>query len=233
VTSGVLIGTSKLIKCGSKIRISGPGGGIVIPTFTVSAAQTGANATGMAAALYVLNNALGIGQVATAQGVTPSQSITPTDSNSWVYGSILGIAGTYTPVAGTNTKQDQPGDGLEFLSCRSTGFSTAGTPETIGYTATVNGIGVALAEIEASGVLNEDASSPGGYAALAAQSITSPGFKPPVNSLLVLMVQSNGAAGVVSVTISDTSGLGLTWSQAVGINGAGDGYAGIWTARVP
>jgi hypothetical protein len=34
------------------------------------------------------------------------------------------------------------------------------------------------------------------------------------------------------MTVSD-SGLGLTWTERVKQNGAGNGYSGIWTAPVP
>jgi hypothetical protein len=47
------------------------------------------------------------------------------------------------------------------------------------------------------------------------------------------MVCSNGAGGVTTMAVSDTSGLGLAWTQQVKSNVAGDGYTGIFTAQIP
>ena len=57
-------------------------------------------------------------------------------------------------------------------------------------------------------------------------------FTPPAGSLLVAMVASNGGTGVTTMTLSDTSGLGIIWAPAVENNPANSGYCGVWTARV-
>jgi hypothetical protein len=37
----------------------------------------------------------------------------------------------------------------------------------------------------------------------------------------------------MTMAVSDTSGLGLTWVQQAGNNGSAQGYTGVWTAQVP
>ena len=203
-------------------------------TFTVTATEGGSTSVGIAMTVKVVTGqaAAQPGTVAGATSTTPSEAITPAASGSWVYGSVLGLAGTYTPLAGTSTDQDAHLPGLEMCQCRSTGTSTGGTPETIGYTATVNGISAVLAEIKAAGTLTEDASSPAPVNAVAT-TVSTAAFTPPAGSLLVAMVASNGGAGAATMALTDSSGLGLTWTEQVKQNGAGNGYAGIWTAAMP
>ena len=57
-------------------------------------------------------------------------------------------------------------------------------------------------------------------------------FSPPACGLLVLMVSTNGGGGVVTMAITDTSGLGLAWTEQVKSNVSGDGYTGVWTAQL-
>lgn len=187
----------------------------------------------MAATLKVLTGAKQVGQTATVTSVTPNNPITPLASNSILYSALLGLSGTYTVVAGTTTDQDFPGGGLEYLQCRASALTSAGVPQTVGYTATVNGISQVLAEIEALTTLAEDASSPAPFNTTNVTAITSAAFTPPAGSLLVLMLSTNGGATSTTVGITDTSGLGLTWTEAVRANTASDGYSGIWTAQMP
>jgi hypothetical protein len=202
--------------------------------FTVTAVEHGTIAAGMAIVLKVLTGAavLQPGAVNSAASATPNLSITPNNNNSLIYGSVLGLTGTYTANGSTTSSQNVTGSGLRYLQCRSTSMTTAGVAQTIGYTGATS-ISMCLCEINAAGTLVEDASSPAptGYVGLTTETTAS--FSPPPGSLLVLMVATNGGSGVVSLTVSDTSGLGLIWAQQVSQAGIGNGYSGIWTARVP
>jgi hypothetical protein len=203
-------------------------------TFTVTATElTQGVAGGIAGTIKVLTGAKQVGAVAPFTSITPNNPLTPLATGSIIYSSVLGINGTYTVVAGTVTEQDFLGVGLELLQCRASAVTSAGVPQTVGYTATVNGISQVLAEIEALTTLAEDASSPAPFASQAGTAITSPAFSPPAGSLLMLAIASNGSSGSVTFGITDTSGLGLTWTEAVRANTAGDGYSGIWTAQLP
>lgn len=204
--------------------------------FTVTVTETGSGSNGLAIALKVVTGASATqpGAVASAANATPNLSITPNNNNSLVYGSILGLTGTYTANGSTASLQNVAGAGLEFLQCRSTSTTTAGTPQTIGYTVTSgSSISICLCEIIASGTLAEDASSPAVSGFVGSNTTTTASFSPPGGSLLVLMVATNGGGGTAAVAISDTSGLGLSWAQQVSQAGAGNGYSGIWTAQVP
>jgi hypothetical protein len=205
-------------------------------TFTVTATQGGSTTDSIALFVAVVTGAGASqpGAVAAATNTTPSDSITPQASGSWVYGSVLGIAGTYTVVSGTTTKQDAHSvGGLDLISCRTTSTTTASTPVTVGYTATSNGISIALCEILNSAGLAEDGSTPAGVSTALATTISTASFTPPAGALLVAMVQSNGGAGSVTISITDTSGLGLSWVEQEKQNGAGNGYSGVWTAAIP
>jgi hypothetical protein len=203
-------------------------------SFTVTATQGGSTAAGMALDVIVVTSegASQPGAVNSATSATSSLAITPSATGSFVYGSLLMNALTVTALAGTTIKQDVGGPGLEYVSIRNTGTTSSGTPVTPGVTGNP-GISICLAEILAAGTIAEDSSSPGGSAFSAAVTATSGAFTPPGSSLLVAMVQSNGAGGVVTMALSDTSGLGLTWIEQVKQNATGDGYSGIWTAAVP
>lgn len=204
--------------------------------FTVTATQGGSTAAGMAIMLRVVTGqaASQPGTVASATNTTPNLSVNPAATGSWVYGAILGLSSvSYAAVAGTTLKQNVAASGLEYLAVRTTGTTTAATPVTVGATAPVNGISICLCEIEAATTLAEDASSPAGSGFVAATAITTASFTPPAGSLLVLMVSSNGGGSAATMAVSDTSGLGLSWTQQVKQNTAGDGYSGIWTAAMP
>jgi hypothetical protein len=204
-------------------------------SFTVSAAQTGSPDVGMAILLKVITGqaASPIGQSAPATSTTPSESITPSASGSWVFGANLGLSGTYTPNGSTTYEQQVSGAGLEYVHMRTTGTTTASTPVTVGGTATVNSISICLLEILAGTGLAEDASSPAGSGYASVETQVTAAFSPPAGSLLVLRVTANGGAGANGIHVTDTSGLGLTWTEQVKQDAAGDGYSGIWTAKIP
>src|SRR6185312_7445771 len=204
-------------------------------TFTVTATQAGSTSAGIGMEVRVITGQSGTqpGTLASATQTTPSLSITPAASGSLVYGSLLGLSGAYTINGNSANEQDAHNiGGLEMCSFVSSSTTTSGTPVTLGYTATANGISICLCEIENSAGLAEDASSPAGVSAVAL-TVSTASFSPPAGSLLVAMVQSNGGGSVTSMGISDTSGLGLTWTEQVKQNGAGNGYSGIWTTTIP
>jgi hypothetical protein len=203
--------------------------------FTVTATEAGSSDIGISLVVKVITGqaASPIGQTAVVHGTTPSLAITPLATGSWIYGSNLGLAGTYTPNGSTTYEANSSGAGLEFISMRSTGTTTASTPVTVGGTATVNSIGVALLEIESGTGLAEDASSPAQAASNTLKTVTTASFTPPSGALLVALAQSNGSTGVCTMGITDTSGLGLTWTEQIKQNATGTGYCGTWTAVLP
>lgn len=206
-------------------------------SFTVTVTQSGSSAAGSEAYLVVVTGqaASPIGaSVATPSTVPAATLSSPAATGSWVYGANLGLIGTYTPNGSTTYKSNLGGQGLEYVFLRSTGTTTAGTAITLGGTATVNSISTSLLEIKPStpGSLAENASSPGVFHSTTATT-TSAAFTPPAGSLLVLMVATNGASGTVNVGITDTSGLGLTWTEQIALHTTGTGYTGVWTAVMP
>jgi hypothetical protein len=203
-------------------------------SFTATATQGGSVAIGTALLLKVITGqaASPIGQTASATSTTPSQAITPNATGSWVYGANLGLTGTYTANGATTYEANNSGGGLEYIRMRTAATTTAATPVTVGGTAGVNSISIALLEILAGAGLAEDASSPAGAFLSNATAVSTAAFAPPAGSLLVAMVATNGGGGATTVALTDSSGLGLTWAEAVRQNGAGNGYSGIWTALV-
>ena len=200
-------------------------------TFTVTATEGGAGGVSIAASLVVVSGQSGTGATATASAL--SASITPNATGSLIFGSVLATPGAFTGVSGTTIIQDQTDTGLEYGSVRSTSTTTGGTPETVGVTSSGGtGITTSLLEITTSGTLSISPSTPPG-SGLGGTSVTSPAIAPPAGSMLVLMVQSNGTAGVATVAVTDTSGLGLHWTESVKDNGSGLGYTGVWTAVIP
>lgn len=201
-------------------------------SITVTATQGGSTdiGTGLLVRVVTGQAASPAGASASATSPVPSLPVTPTGTGSWVYGSNLGVSGTYTPNAATTYQQQSPQSGLELIGLRSSATTTSGTPVTLGGTATAASIAITLLEILKGTGLAEDASSP---AAVVSGTIaaTTAAFTPPGSSLLVAMVNSNGGGAVTTMAVTDTSG--LTWTEQVKQDGAGNGYTGIWTAAVP
>lgn len=200
-------------------------------TFTVTATQGGASSSGMQITLSVVTGA-SASQPGTVNGTlsaTPSLSITPQANQSLIFGSILGLDGTWTELASTVFLNNSDNDGLRYVHFYSAATTTAGTPVTMGATASVNSISISLAEILASGTLAIDGSSPASAYA-EATAVTTASFTPPQPSLLVAMVSSNGSSGTTTMGLTDTSGLGLSWTEQQKENGSSSGYSGVWTA---
>jgi hypothetical protein len=201
--------------------------------FTVKAQQGGATATSMSLVLKVVTGAAPVQPGTTANANAISESVTPLDTGSWIYGAILaGATGSLTALSGNTFSQAATGGGLHTAQLRTTSTVTGGTPITVG-SSTGTAISVVAAEIIAQGTLAEDASAPAVSGFVIATSITTASFSPPAGSLLVLMVSSNGAAGTTTMAVTDTSALGLTWVEQAKRNGASNGYTGVWTAQMP
>jgi hypothetical protein len=196
---------------------------------TVTAAQGGSTSLGTALSVAVLTGTAVSqpGATVTQASSTPSAAITATASGSVACGAALGLAGTASALASTDTFQDHRTADLEYLQFRSVATVSPPTPVTLGYTG-ITGIEIVLAEILAAGTITQDGSTPAGAFANAT-AVTSASFTPPAAATLVAMVSSNGGGSVTSMTVSDSSG--LTWTEQVKANGAGNGYAGVWTAR--
>jgi hypothetical protein len=199
---------------------------------TVTITQGGSTAAGTDGCVLVFTGQAGspVGATAAATNTTPSISVTPNATGSFVVASNLGLTGTYNAVSGTTIKSLHSGQSLEYVGTITTGTTTGGTPLTIGCTASVNSISIVAAEILAgSGTLALHASSPNGFTTTTLTA-TSNSFSPPPGSLIVLLVQLNGGSGSVTVTVTDTFG-GLTWTpQGTTQNTAGNGMTAIYTA---
>ena len=209
-------------------------GGLV--SGTVTATQGGAATAGMAVVLKVVTGAALAqpGAVASVLSATPSDTLTPQASGSWVYGAIL-EAGTaaLSELADTTFEQSVTGNGLGYYALRSASATTGGTPATYGASGTVHGISTVLCEILAAGTLAEDASSPAVSGFVNSEEFTTAAFTPPAGSLLVLMTSANGDTGTTTMSVTDTLGLGLTWTEQAKANGSSSGYSGVWTAQIP
>ena len=200
---------------------------------TVTATEGGSTTNGISLAVVVVTgqNASPIGIVQSATSATPSLSTgAGVTTGSWVYGSLIGLT-TITANGSTTFESNHNAGGLQYVAARTTSTMTGGSAVTVGGTGGT-GISICLQEILAGAGLAEDASAPPAVFTNAATTITTASFTPANSSLLVAMVSSNGAAGVTTMTVSDT-GLGLTWTERVKQNGAGNGYSGIWTAPGP
>jgi len=213
---------------------------MAIPAFTVTATQGGATAAGMAMTIVVVTGAAASqpGTVTGVSSTTPSAPITPTATGSQVYGALIGVSSNvYHPLASTVFESNLPMPSvgaLQYIALRSAATTTAGTPVTLGATSDVNSIAVALCEIEAAGTLAEDSSAPppvGGSPS--GTSVATASFTPPAGSLLVAMISANAGSGVVTMAVTDTSGLGLSWVEQSKQTVSDDGYAGVWTAQMP
>src|SRR5258708_29837543 len=113
-------------------------------TFTVTATATGVTSNGIALTVKVITGASASqpGNTGGVNSATPSLAITPASTGSWVYGSNLGLAGTYT-ANGTTTYQSNattsgPGDRLQPVAPPAAATTTAPTPVTPGRTPRAN-----------------------------------------------------------------------------------------------
>jgi hypothetical protein len=203
--------------------------------FTVTVSQGGAKDIGMQIQLRVYTGqaASPVGAVNSAKNSTPSLAITPAGaSGSIIFGANLGLAGTYTANGATSYTADNSGAGLEFVAMRSAStVGSAGGAVTIGGTASASSLSICLMELLAAGTLTQDASTPVAVTSPSVEFMSTASFAPPAGSVLVLMVTTNGATGTVTISVSDTSGLSLPWTEQV--SQPTQGYSGIWTTVMP
>jgi hypothetical protein len=202
-------------------------------TGTVTATQGGSTTNGIFVLVRAITgqNASPIGINTSVTSATPSLTTgTGVTTGSWVYGALLGLS-TITANGSTTFEDSHTGGALQFVGMRTTATMTGGVAVTVGGTGGT-GISISMLEILTGTGLAEDGSSPAGAFASGAITVTTASFSPPASSLLAAVVSSNGGGGVTTMTVSD-SGLGLTWTERVKQNGAGNGYSGIWTAPVP
>jgi hypothetical protein len=203
--------------------------------FTVTATQGGNTSAGMQITVAVVTGASASqpGAVTGAIQSGASLAITPAGNGSLVFGALLGLDGSYAALASTTFLNNSDNDGLRYVHFYSSATTTAGTPVTLGSSPPgVNSISISLAEVLASGTLAIDGSSPASAYAEAI-AVTTASFSPPTAALLVALVSSNGPSGTTTMTVTDTSGLGLSWTEQQKENGSSSGYSGVWTAAVP
>lgn len=182
-----------------------------------------------------------------------SAPLTPTGTGSIVIGMMyevsgIGFAGEwYSPLPSTSFLNDAwsstttHGEAVSFISASPT---TAGVPVTLGaapQSGTEYEPGVILAEIlSAAGALAVDPSSPPPLPGPSPQNdnlvhvtgLTTDAFSPPDGALLAVMAVMQGSG---SLSVSDSSGLGLSWVQQEFFAGSPDipTNGGIWTAQLP
>jgi hypothetical protein len=210
-------------------------------TFTVTATQGGTGTSnGMVLRVYVLT-----GTAATQNGGAATQSasavheisLTTTVTGSRVYGAtIFG-----TNVAGTPDAQTTGVDAIADVTHNKAyntwkAASTTGTPgaTTFGYTNAATNGGTAGYEVLPAGTIAEDGSAPAVVSTTAAITLTTASFTPPAGSLLVLLCSTNSGTNALSqLTVTDTSGLGLTWTAMAEAKASNMKYAGVWIAQIP
>lgn len=198
-------------------------------SFTVTATAGGSTSPGIEMALLVFTGQAGApfgSAPLSLTSATPSGAITPDITGSYIAGTQL-ATGILTALAGTTYFENVAGGGLTFGPFHAVS-AAGGTPQTVG-SSTGTGIEIVALEIKTTPALASSALS--GW--LSATSVTSAAITPAAGALLAAMVASNGGASVTTMSISDTSGLGLSWTEQVKQDNAGNGYAGIWTAVMP
>jgi hypothetical protein len=211
-------------------------------SFTVTATTSGVGR--MALAVTVLTGAAETQPGSTGADGAASLSITPAASGSIVYGAAMDVAGNWpaTPVGSATFIANSVDSTREFALLRSADVTVADTPVTLGMDIGGSTVpAIALCEILASGTLAEDASSPAPVPgnvnndSFFGTSRSTAAFDPPPGSLLVVMAASSGGAGGDStITITDTSGLGLTWVDQVHLGDFDSPVSvAVFTAQMP
>ena len=210
--------------------------------FTVTAAQSVATFNGILLRLRVLTgiaaSPIGASAEVTNGGVsiTLAANVTTTKAGSLVYGGLIEVGpnaftGTGQPSTTiTDSVTDAP-DGAVYGTCRTAAATVTPGAVLVGSTLSEKG-GAAVLEILPSGTITEDPSSPASVSTITGTTITTAAFNPPLGSLLVAMVSADASAATV-IGLTDTSGLGLTWTQQVVAQSAGAAYAAVWTAPMP
>jgi len=204
---------------------AGGGGGALIRVTALTGAKPAAQQPG------------GVAGTASASSISFDTAITVAATGSVVYGAAANFsnATSFTADAQTtfsdNYSNSSSGDQLGTF--RSTAATSATGSQTYGATNSASGA-TALAEILASGTIAEDASATSAEAqSNTATFIASPSFSPPYGSLLVARVVLQNGSTAMTCSITDTSGLGLTWTPLSQHSVANSNYAGVWIAQMP
>lgn len=206
-------------------------------SLTVKAQQSGATAVGCALRVVVLTGAslTQNGATATQNGAAAHQAtIVTTATGSWVFGAGFDVGSVALSANANTTGVDSThlSDGITHGTCRAA--SLTGTPGSIsiGWSTPTDSGMLALAEAMPSGTLTADPSGPA-FITSNTTSVTTASFTPPDGSMLLALVTTNGGAGVVNCTMSDTSGLGLTWTPLIENHPSSAGYSGIHYTFMP
>jgi hypothetical protein len=213
--------------------------------FTVTVTLTGSTFSGIGLGVIVLTGATEAGGASATVaggggGPAPNASLTPNGSGSAIYWAACDVSGSFTSwTLEPNNSTSATGCGVRASpngeTCGTyTGTVTAGTPVTVGASApSTNYTPLSAYEIKASGTLAVDASTPA-FSAASANTITSPSFTPPGGVLVAVASGNCSATSGESLAISDTSGLGLTWTRRVlsATFGTSLAWTAIWTASL-
>lgn len=146
-------------------------------------------------------------------------SFTPTYSGSLIVEALNnteGASGQTWTLAANNALDDSGATANAagaYWDGHYTGTVTAATPVTLGCSQTTgsNTFAYAAYEVKASGTPAIDASTPAAVLGSATAGTTA-SFTPPANAVLVAIITSDAGSAQVP-SISDTSGMGLVWTQ--------------------
>jgi hypothetical protein len=221
-------------------------------TVTSTGTQTAAPGVTFDTKVYTGATEYANGAVATnqtASGTANTVSMTPKSGSSQiVWASSDGSSLTNGMIAATNNTTYEAfggvaGDNAAFVFGHYTGTVTSGSAVTVGATMNTSGDSRTLSAFEilsTSGSTTPvlDGSSPAQVNATSASSGTTASFNPPAGSVIAVLVVIGGTnnTGTVGCTISDTSGLGLVWTQRAAVSHTLTGidcFSCIFTTTVP
>jgi len=175
------------------------------------------------------------GSSACGGGATgPVFTLTPAASGSVIVEQV----GNYSNTTALTWEADNTQDDAQVTTyCRIadahyTGTVTASSPVTLGSSNTSIWGAWTACEVIPSGTAAIDSATPAAVQGDLA-SATTAAFSPPAGAVLVASVQAMGNA-TQALSVSDTSGLGLTWTQrGTTYSQSYEGSAALFTATVP
>lgn len=211
--------------------------------FTVTANTSGGSTPHMSLKAVVLTSAIEAGGASvnnTASSGAPNFSLTPNFTGGHpffaIYDGTGGSSGQYTASTNNTLLDNTIGNQLDaFCDGHYSGSTTASTPVTVGCSAPSGSDTQLWAayEIKPNGTVTIDGSTPA-VATAATSAVTTASFTPPNGSVICLLITINSSSGTAIVSsISDTSGLGLTWTQRANEGVAANGTASIYTTTIP
>lgn len=210
---------------------------------TVTATQGGVTKNGMILRVRVLvgsdtaaNIAAGTCKGTQSAAAAHSIALTTTRAGSVVWCAMEnGNAGANNPSAGNSSLDDVPdatnaqqyGTIFQTTPTVTPGAFTSGSADSFPGGAASLEILPAIS----GGTISYDASGPALASTTAATTVTTASFTPPAGTVLMALVSSAGGTGVVTMALSDSSG--LVWTPVVEAHATSEQYAGIWLATVP